>query len=385
MRVGLVLPQFDPRRGGLEQWTWQFTAGLIERGHEVHVVAGRFAEQTLAMPIIVHCLEGTHSPLGFAKAAEAELRSLNLDVIHDMGAGWYCDVFQPHGGSWTAVTQRKLLWWRPWIRPLKRRVDRLLPRHREFRSLLSRQYADNGQILIAVSQAVADDFVRLHDVGPERIRIVYNGVDTDRFSPIHRAQYRPALRRQLGIDNETLLALIVAHNFRLKGLPILLRAMRQLRAESLAVHLVVVGGKRLFPWRRMAKHMGLGTAVTFVGTVDDTAPYYAAADAYVHPTLYDPCSLVLLEAAASGLPLVTTSRFNGFSEMLHDDVEAFLLPDPTDANRLAKSIGDLRDESVRCRMGEAARRKVLEHTFDRNVEDILALYQKVAGSRRRAA
>lgn len=383
MKVALVLERFDPHRGGLEQWTMRFAAQLIRRGHEVHVVATRFDPQTRAVPIIPHQLRDVGPRRAFAEAAQAKLFSLAPQVIHDMGSGWYCDVFHPHGGSWASVTQRKLLLYPHWFRPLKRRVDRLLRRQREFRALMSRQYADNGQILVALSHTVADDFRRFHGVPPERIRVVYNGVDTDQFSPAHRPTYREAVRRELGVGDETLLALIVAHNFRLKGVPTLLRAMRRLTAEAEPVHLAVLGGKRLPFWRRMAGRLGVENAVSFVGPKTDTTPYYAAADVYVHPTFYDTCSLVVLEAAASGLPIVT-SRLNGVSELLHDGVEGLLISDPADADELAGQLRILLDESLRLKMGRAARQTALKHTLQRNVEEILAVYEEVVSTRRAA-
>jgi len=380
MRIGLVLEQFDPRRGGLEQWSCRFAGLLAERGLEVHVVAERFGEQTAAMPIAAHRLGPVRSRLAFAEAAQAKLLSLAPDVIHDMGSGWYCDVFHPHGGSWVSLSQRKLLLLPRWLRPLKRGVDRLLPRQRGYQTLLSQQYADNGQILVALSQTTAADFRHFHGVPPERIRIVYNGVDTDHFSPRHRATHREPLRRQLGVDNQTLLALIVAHNFQLKGVSTLLRAMRRLLAEGRKAHLVVVRGKRLVPWRRMARRLGVGAAVSFVGPTDQTAPYYAAADLYVHPTLYDACSLVVLEAAASGLPVITT-RLNGVTELLSDGSEALLISDPADVNELAGQMRVLFDGDLREKMGNAGRRMALENTFERNVNGILDVYQEIVRSR----
>jgi glycosyltransferase involved in cell wall biosynthesis len=118
-------------------------------------------------------------------------------------------VFHPHGGSWAALSERKLLLLQAWKRPLKRTVDRLLPRQREFHSLLLRQYVDSGQLLVALSQTVADDFRRFHGVPAERIRVVYNGVDTDHRRK--RRRYR-GVRRRLGI-REKVVALIM-HNFR---------------------------------------------------------------------------------------------------------------------------------------------------------------------------
>ena len=139
MRVGLVVEQFDPLRGGKEQWSTQFAFKLLERGHEVHVVASRFGDQVRPMPIVPHPLEAARTPIDFAEAAERKLRSLRLDVIHDTGAGWYCHVFQPHGGSHRALIEHNLMALPRWMRPLKRAVSRWLPRYRRFEAMMARQ------------------------------------------------------------------------------------------------------------------------------------------------------------------------------------------------------------------------------------------------------
>ena len=315
MKVGMVVERFDPLRGGLEQWTYRLALKLAERGHEIHMVSREFTERTRHMPMIAHHLAHVHTPLAFAAAAEAKLASLDLDVIHDMGVGWYNDIFHPHGGSWASVAARKVLLLPRWLQAAKRGLNRVMPRYHEFRSLMQRQYADRGQIMVALSHCVADDFSRFHRVAPERVRIVYNGVDTERFSPARCAPQRQAMRRRLGIDPQTIVLLIVAHNFQLKGLATLLRALARLRGRRLPLRLLVVGGKRLYRWRRQAARLGVAAAVEFLGPVEDTLPYYAAADIYVHPTIYDTCSLVVLEAAACGLAIVTT-RCNGAAELI---------------------------------------------------------------------
>jgi UDP-glucose:(heptosyl)LPS alpha-1,3-glucosyltransferase len=381
MRIGLVIEEFDPHRGGVEHWTVQFTAQLLERGHEVHVVARRFCDRALRMPIIAHGLEGVDSRLGFAAAAEQTLRRMDLDVIHDMGAGWHCNVFQPHGGSRRAATQRNLMLVPPWMRGLKAAFQRFLPRYRQFNALVGRQYADDGRIVLALSRQVAEDFQRYHDVPREQIRLIYNGVDTQRFSPEHRETYREMLRRRLGIPADTVLMLIVAHNFRLKGVPTLLRTMGRLRQRGRRAHLVVVGGKNVGTYRRAAGRAGAAGAVTFTGSVEDTVPYYAAADLYVQPTFYDPCSLVVLEALASGLPIVT-SRYNGAGELLTEGREGFLISDPHDARELQDCVEKLFHQPTRTVMGEAARQLSLRHTLQRNVEEVLAVYEEIAERRR---
>jgi len=380
MRIGLVLEQFDPSRGGREQWTWSFTQRLLELGHEVHVVARSCSSKALSLPIACHPIQCDPSPIAFAGAVRAVLEPLALDIVHDMGMGWYCDVFHPHGGSMASSAERKLLFLPVWLRGLKRTANALLPRHRAFQTLMLRQYADHGQVVLALSRASAADFQRFHGVAPERIRLVYNGVDTERFSPAKCRPYRQEARRRLGLPPETVTALIVAHNFRLKGVATLLPSLRRLQSSGRDVRLVIVGGKHVDSWQRYVVRLGLRELVIFAGRVDDPLPFYAAADCYVHPTYYDPCSLVVLEAAACGLPLIT-SRYNGASEMLCDGKDVLLIDDPSDDAELATVMWRLLDDSTRQRLGEAARRTILQHSFHRNVDEILQIYQEILDRR----
>lgn len=381
MRIGLVLDRFDPRLGGVEQWTWQFAGGLLEAGHEVHVVAGKFGPAQLNMGIVPHRMETCRSRLQRAQEAEKVLRTLRLDVIHDMGLGWYCDVFQPHGGSRMAAFEQNLLLSPAWMRPWKRYITRLLPRYRDFQTLLDRQYAPDGRLVLALSQMVQRHMKQHHRIRPDQIRLVYNGVDTDRFSPRHRRRYRSQVRRGLGLKDEVLF-LLVAHNFRLKGVPTMLRSIARMAAAGHDVHLAVVGGKRLRPWQRMVGRLKADDRVTFVGPVVDPVPYYAASDVYVHPTFYDPCSLVLLEALASGLPVVT-SRFNGAAELMTAGRHGFILDDPSDSVVLTAMLEQLLDERTRKLMGGAARHLALQHTFQQNVNEVLAVYEEIAADRER--
>ncbi|MBX7167272.1 MAG: glycosyltransferase family 4 protein [Pirellulales bacterium] len=375
-RIGLVLDRFDPRRGGVEQWTYQYVRFLLAAGHEVHALARDFAPAIAASGCHVHRLEAPRSRLALAAEAERQLRRLRLDVVHDTGTGWYCDVFQPHGGSRRASFEQNLLLTAPWQRSLKRAAAAWLPRYREFRALAARQLADDGRLVLALSRRVADDLMRYDGVTPERIRIVYNGVDTARFSPSHRERHRQLVRARLEIGPEEVVLLIVAHNFRLKGVPTLLAAAMSARRAGRPARVVVVGGK--------APRTGNTDGITFVGPVDDCVPYYAAADIYVQPTYYDPCSLVVLEALASGLPVIT-SRFNGAGELLVRGREGDLLDDPGSPEELLQALEPLWDAGNRARYGQAARALACEHTLRRNCQEILAVYDELPGGTRQAA
>ncbi len=372
MNVALVIEHFDRRRGGAETWTCDFAQALLSAGHEVHVVARSIERLGLGREVVSHLVSGK-SRLGFAAAAEAELRRHTFDAIHDMGSGWYCDVLHPHGGSRRASFERTLQLAPAWQRPWKRAAAHVLPRYREFARLTQRQYATPQRLFLAVSQMVALDLQRWHDVPGEQIRLIYNGVDTGRFSPEHRANHRAAMRQQLQIEPDETLLLIVAHNFQLKGVPTLLRALGHMRRGGARARLVVVGGKRTRAAEHLAEQSGVARYVTFAGAIGDPVPYYAAADLYVQPTYYDPCSLVALEALASGLPVVT-SAFNGAGELITPGVEGLIQQDPADDVELARLLLPLLERDVQQSMGTKARALALRHTWQHNVRAIVDVY-----------
>lgn len=384
VRIGLVIGELNPRRGGAELWTFEFARRLLERGHQVEVVAADFAPAASDLPLVAHRVECGKGRLAFAAAAEAVLRRLDLDVIHDQGMGWYCDVLTCHGGAWQASTEAKAAALPGWLRPLKRASMRWLPRYGTFRRLAERQFGSSGVIVVALSQMVADGFRRYHGLPEERLRLVYNGVDVERFSPERRAEFRAPIRARFGLSESDVLFVFVGNDYHRKGLAQAVEAVARLRSEGKPARLLVVGGK---PYRRWWYRLfGRASAYVpdFTGLVDDTAPYYAAADAFVLPTLYDPCSLSVLEAAASGLPTITT-RANGAGELLRDDWDGYVLDDPLDVGALAERMNRLIDTSRRQRMGMAARQTMLGHTLDRNCDELLAIYDEVVGRRRWAA
>jgi glycosyltransferase involved in cell wall biosynthesis len=272
MRVGLAIEHFDPRRGGLETWSWRFVQNMVERGHELHILARSFADCGAMPTLHCHPMPGCRTRMGYAAALEARLGELDLDIIHDTGAGWRCDIFQPHFGSRAALVRRSIdMLPRP-FRPVKRLAVRVLPRYREFAALEARQYINDGRLFLALSQKVADAFVTYHDVDPDAIRIVPNGVDCQRYTPDNRTVHRARIRKELRLGPDTLLLLMIAHNFKLKGLSSTIRTLAQVRRQSPRVHLAVMGGASPGRYRRLARSLGVASNVTFLGSRPDSIP-----------------------------------------------------------------------------------------------------------------
>ena len=218
------------------------------------------------------------------------------------------------------------------------------------------------------------------NVPEDRIRVVYNGIDTGRFTVPTDPEHRAGMRRRLGVGPDETLLLTVAHNFPLKGLDTLVRALAILRARSYPLKLVVVGDGAIAQYQSIARSLGCLPAVHFAGNQKDSLPFYQAADVFALPTLYDPCSLVVLEAMAAGLPVVT-SRRNGVHELMQPGVEGHVIDDPLDADELANAVGDFLDPDRRREAGRAARVLAEAHSVERALEEHLAIYREIAARR----
>ncbi len=142
--------------------------------------------------------------------------------------------------------------------------------------------------------------------------------------------------------------------------------------------IVVVGEGRRRRYRKLARELGIGARVDFVGATDVPQEFYAAADVYCQPTFYDPCSLTVLEAMASGLAVITT-RFNGVGELIENELQGYILEHPRRISDLVRHLESLVEAQLRIAMGEAARRTALEHTLEKNYREMLIVFQRAAG------
>lgn len=378
MRIGLVLERFDPTRGGLENWSWQFARSLVARGHEVHVVAFDFYPGTDNDGIIAHQLEMPKSRIDRAALIAGELPALNFDIVHDMGIGWAADVIQPHAGSTKALWEHNLMRIPKW-RQIRFWRER---RYRELEEIERRQHANAKAIISPVSHMLARNFEFFDRLPASRMRVIHNGVDVEKFTPANRDKYRDQTRKQLGVGSEVIF-LSLAHNLLLKNAEATIRAIGALTNEDAPVRLIIAGGKKPDRFIKLAEKLKITHLVTFLDLVDPM-PYYAAADVFVHPTWYDPCSLVTLEASSCGLPVIT-SRFNGAAELMTDGKEGFIVADPADVTALAGRMRQLLDPALREKMGAAGRAMAIQNPFENQTSRFLELYREVAAKKERSS
>ena len=131
----------------------------------------------------------------------------------------------------------------------------------------------------------------------------------------------------------------------------------------------------------MASRLGLGDHVHFLGFHPDIRDAYWSSDFFVQPTYYDPCSLVVLEALACGLPVITT-RQNGAGELMIDGKHGFVLSSPGAEDELINALDSMADEKARRAMSAEAGRLGRQQTFDVHVDRLLAVFEEAAQSKK---
>jgi UDP-glucose:(heptosyl)LPS alpha-1,3-glucosyltransferase len=171
-------------------------------------------------------------------------------------------------------------------------------------------------------------------VAPERLALVYNGLDRDRFRPLKEPE-RAALKSRLGLSTGTPVVLFAGSGFFRKGLTFLIEAFGSLKNREAV--LWVVGRGNLAPYQRQARRLKLGSRIKFWGPQADLGPFYQAATTLALPTIYDPCSNVVLEALGCGLPVITTAA-NGAAEFLTPGETGAILDRPDDLTGLTQAL-----------------------------------------------
>ena len=204
---------------------------------------------------------------------------------------------------------------------------------------------ERAKVVVAVSEKVAQELIAI-GVPRDRIRTILNGVDLQKFAP------GIVDRQKWGLPEEVPLA-IFAGDIRTprKNLDTVLHSLVQVPQ----LHLAVVGGTAGSPYPELARSLNLENRVHFLGFRQDVPDLMKAADFLVFPSRYEPFGLVVLEAMATGIPVITAAT-TGAAELVTPDC-GIVLPDSDDTQALAEALNQLVkcDRQQRQQMGQAAR------------------------------
>ena len=314
MRVALVHKRLD-LNGGTERDLFQTAEGLRDLGHEVHLFCSEFGVKppsgVFAHRVPVLPFGRTLRLWTFAWLAPRIIKNVGCDVVVSFGRLLRQDVLRSGGGTHCGFLER--LGQEGGLR--RRFWQSISVYHRSLLLLERRQFQMNGSAkIIAVSKEVKNDIVRHYSVPADKVVVVYNGVDQNRFHPSKRAEVRESIRERWKIPMDSPLVLFVGSGFRRKGLDRILSIWKSPRLRD--VFLLVVGDdSRINRYLSLASSIAPGRII-FTGRRDDIENYYAAADVVALPALQEGFGNVVMEALASGLP-VLVSRDVGAAEIIH--------------------------------------------------------------------
>jgi UDP-glucose:(heptosyl)LPS alpha-1,3-glucosyltransferase len=388
MKLALCYESVIPARGGAETYIADLARRLAADGHAVHLFAGEWDADALPPGIQYHRLPLPRGPRWlrpwrFGASLVKALADFPELVSMGFNRTWGQDVQYPLAGLHLAsVDGNHCKYANPFMRGVARLVRSFDLAHWSFRFVEHRQYVTNHPLIVTNSRMVREHFHQYYGIHPEDVRVVHSAIDPDRFAQADRPRRRLEFRQEWNLKPNDVVALFVAMNYRLKGIEPLLHAVSRLRHDD-RFRLLIVGNAKTAPWQRLARRLGVESQVRFLGPRKDVHHCFFASDFLVHPTFYDPCSLVALEAMACGLPVVTT-RANGAAELMTPPRDGFVVDDPHDHRRLAACIEQLLDPAVRQSCSAAARRAAAQWTFDAHYRMLLRVLEEAA-ARKRAA
>jgi len=379
MRIAMVIERMDTGRGGRETSTAQMATELARRGHDVTIICrqGTWSAEG------VHTRRlGSRGPLriqrlmNFVADVQAVTAGGEYDVVHTTLPVPGTDVYQVRGGTIPGqIEYGRRRFGR--LGSLRQRLAEPGNMCRRYMLGLERRVMSApDSFCLPVSEMIAQE-VREYYPRKQRVRLVFNGVQVPDCSGAWRADWRRQVRERLGAAPGDPVFLTVATDFRRKGVREAIRAFAQWRrgGGGANARLVAVGRDRVARYRRLAVKAGVERHVVFVPPTDDVFQWYAAADAVVLLSWYDPCSRVILEAASWAIPSIAT-MYDGAAEALQGC--GIVVASPKDTPAVVAAMAELADHDRRERRAESCRRLGASLSMERHVDELLDVYDQVS-------
>lgn len=365
MRILLIARPFV-FHGGVERATAGLLRGLVEAGQDVDLLTPGVQDPVPGVRVRrlwLPPLPAAARLLALAIAARAAVGQGRWDVVQSHERTLGQDVYRAGEGSHRAYLASV---GGARGRPLYHAVVLALER---------RVFAQTARV-VAIAARGRAEIARDYGVSPERIPVVYNGVDLARFHPRHRRRDRSTARHEAGVGDGAFVLLFLGSGFERKGLSTAIEGLAEV--GDVDTRLIVIGKGRQAPYEALATGRDVRDRIVWLGPRVDPDRWYAAADTVVLPTRYEPFGNVHLEALASGVPMVTSDRAGG-AELIQEGVNGFVV-DPFDAKAVARAIERVRSAPAAA-MREAARRSVEAYTFAAQAEGFIRIYKELRSGR----
>jgi len=374
--------------GGAEGFSSRFIDLLAAEGHEIHIFAIQWQAEKVDKNVHFHSVPAITlvsflRDLTFAISSYVLLRKQRryFDIIQSHDKTLYQDIYRAGDGCHIEWLQQR------WKRTgLTGKISIICNPYHWLILWLERAIlrGNRFRVIIAISDMVKRNIIRHYGVAPGKIEVLYNGADLVRFNPENRGKYRMDIRERYGLTEKDFVLLFVGSGFERKGVKYLLQAVESV-TEPVTVMIVGKGtapfGSPLVRGEPKGGAFQRRKKIIFCGPQKDIERYYAAADIFVFPTMYEPFGNVHLEALASGLPVITTKN-SGAAEIIADGEQGFVIDRPEDIAALSEKVNYFLQHTDRLEsMGRNARKLAEEFSNERHIGKVLELYERIVSRR----
>ena len=393
MKIAIVVEKYNPLRGGAERSSMEMAAALSRCGVSVTIVAGKVVKnkelETPEKVEIVDLKVNGSRPVWFSlfdQAAGKYFSENKFDIIHSITPISGIDVYQPRAGSQKHALRRHIEQYSG-IKKLYKRATAGFNRARSLRIDAEAKLATNpnGPVITVLSNYVADQFINDYGVSRDKLVLVRNAVNVDRFKSKELEEAAANLRGKFDPEDKLAIFLHVSEDPARKGLKELIKAVaaaKRMKTNSdRDIRLIVVGSFDYSKYYAEMRRYNLESSVVFFGPSREIPALMKMADVLVLPTWDDACSRVVMEALAAGTPAISTA-FNGASELFSCGRFGLEIDSPANIEALAKSLNKLAGKKACSEMAEAILNSNLVESLsmDRHAAELIAMYNKIVSS-----
>jgi|JYMV01.1.fsa_nt_gi UDP-glucose:(heptosyl)LPS alpha-1,3-glucosyltransferase len=367
LKIAVLTRDYNRSGGGAERYCVELTERL-SKIHDVHVFSQFNHEKS--DDITFHSIpQWIRRPsfinrLLFSWLAKRKTKN-KFDIIHSHVLAQYANIYTFHvpciKTRWvqTKGVKKILLWLGTLLSP--RKMAYLWLENKQMQPLLNRHFISVSEYL---SRNILESYPRLD----KHITIAHPGIEIQQANNKMTAELRQKFRQDYNIPTSAFVLLFVAHGFKRKGLPAIVKALENLNNKN--IHIIIAGSGN--PKEIQINSDIVKSNAHFIGVIKDMDRLYPVADAFIHPTLGDTYGMVVLEAMSHKLPvIVSNNKYCGFSEHLGIQ-DAIILESPRDENEISKSINDLRvNSNTRDKIAKSGYEKAIKITWEKTLEQTL--------------
>lgn len=374
MKIALVKKRYSLRHGGSERYCVNLSRRLQQSGHDVTIIGETIDDELKDdidfIPIATSNWSSWSRNQSFAEGCQSAVKQNRFDIVYGIGRSYGLDAVR--------VTERLQSHWLNvhYRNPVRRSLEQMNPRHRTLINL-ERDIYQSKSVFCVVTQSQLDRQLvqKYYNIPEEKIRTIYNGVDTNQFHPGVREQASDVYS-ELNLDPENPLLVFASMDFEGKGLRYLLEGLS--RIDNKEAHLLVLGSGPTSKFQKIANAHNVGKRVTFAGRRNDIQRYYGAGDLFLLPTAYEPFPNVNLEAMACGLPVMTT-KTSGGADIIREGQNGYLIPDVQSVDEIVECLNQHLSLSTQqtAAMQACCWETAQQLTIDKNTQQTLQMFEEV--------